>query len=73
MCRGDGAKWNAGGINGKCGDTGFKTGDERAGTFMCAGGGLVSSGTLASAFKDDERGGLTKFNCPGILDLRGNW
>ena len=36
-CAGKGAKRNAGGINGKCGGTGFKTGDEGAGTLICGG------------------------------------
>ena len=26
-CGGEGAKWNAGGINGKCGGTEYRTGD----------------------------------------------
>ena len=26
-CGGEGGKWNAGGINGKCGGAGFRTGD----------------------------------------------
>ena len=43
-----------------------------AGPFMCACGGLSASGALAGAFKVGECGGLTKFNCPGMLDLRGN-
>ena len=43
-----------------------------AGTFMCACGGLSASGALMNAFKGVERGGLTKFNCPGMLNLRGN-
>ena len=62
-----------GGINRKCGGTGFKTGDGRVGKFMCACGGLGDSGALASAFKGGEPERLTKFNCPGMLDLRGNW
>ena len=44
-----------------------------AGTIMRACGDLGASGALASAFKSGERGKLTKFNCPGKLDLRGNW
>ena len=49
-----------------------------AGTFNCAFGGLAfkciryASGALANAFKSDERGELTNFDCPGMLDLRGN-
>ena len=35
-CGGEGAKRNAGGLNGKCVGTGFKMGDARAGTSMCA-------------------------------------
>ena len=73
VCSGKGAKRNAVGINGKCGGTGFKMVDGRAGTFKCAGGGLGGSGSLASAFKGGERGGLTKFNCPGLLHLRRKW
>ena len=37
---------------------------------MCACCGLSASGALTSVFKGGERGGLTKFNCPGMLDLR---
>ena len=66
-------KCNAGGINGKCGGTGFKTGDGRAGTFMCVCGGLSASGALASALEGGELRGLIKFNCHGMLNLRGNW
>ena len=40
---GEGAKRNAGGINGKCGGTEFKTG-EWGGTLMCACGRLGASG-----------------------------
>ena len=43
-----------------------------AGTFMCACCELSASGALTSVFRGGERGGLTKFNCPGMLDLRGN-
>ena len=43
-----------------------------AGTFICTFGGLGNSGALASAFKGGEWGGLAKFICPGMLDLRGN-
>ena len=71
-CGGEGGKRNAGGINGKCGGAGFRTGDGGAGTFMCACCGLSASGALTSVFKGSEREGLTKFNCPGMLDLRGN-
>ena len=71
-CGGEGEKRNADRINGKCSGTGFKTGDGGAGTFMCACCGLRASGALRSVFKDGECGGLTKFNCPGMLDLRGN-
>ena len=71
-CGGEGAKRNADGITGKCGGTGFKTGNGRAGTFICDCGRLGASGALASAFKSGERGGLFKFNCFGMLDLRGN-
>ena len=71
-CGGEGGKRNVVGINGNCVSTGFITGDGGTGTFMCACGGLVGSGTLTIAFKDGECGGLTKFNCPGMLDLRGN-
>ena len=35
-CGGEGIKRNAGGVNGKCGGTGFKTGVGWAVTFMCA-------------------------------------
>ena len=35
-CGGEGGMRKAGGINGKCGGTGFITGDGGAGTFMCA-------------------------------------
>ena len=69
----EGAKRNAGGINRKCGGAGFRTGDGGAGKFMCACGGLGASGAMVSAFKGGECGWLTKFNCPGMLDLRGNW
>ena len=69
-CGGEGGKRNAGGINGKCGGAGFRTGDGGAGTFMFAFCGLSASGALTSVFKGIE--GLTKLNCPGILDLRGN-
>ena len=71
-CGGEGGKRNAGGINGKCDGAGFRTGDGGAGTFMCACCGLSASGALTSVFKGGERGGLTKFNCPRMLDLRGN-
>ena len=71
-CGGEVAKRNAGGINGKCVGTGFKTGDSDAGTFMCCCAGLGASGALTSAFKGGELGGLTKFNCPGMLDLRND-
>ena len=43
-----------------------------ASTFLCACGGLGASGALASAFKGGECGGLIKFSCLGMLDLRGN-
>ena len=73
-CGDEGGKRNAGGINGKkCGGTGFKTVDGGAGTLMCACCGLSASGALTSVFKGGELGGLTRFNCPGMLDLRGNW
>ena len=72
-CGGGGAKRNAVGINRKRGSTGFKTGNGREGTFMWACGGLGASGALASEFKCGERRGLTRFNCPGMFDLRGNW
>ena len=72
-CGGGGAKPNAGGNNGKCSRTRFKTGGGRADTFMCASCGLGASGAFASAFKGGVCGGLTKFYCPGMLDLRGNW
>ena len=42
------------------------------GTIMCAFIGLDASGALANAFKGDEREELTNFNCPGMLNLRGN-
>ena len=71
-CGGEGGKRNAGGINGKCGGARFRTRDGGAGTFMCASCGLSASGALTSVFKGCGRGGLTKFNCPGMLDLRGN-
>ena len=29
------------------------------------------NGSLASAFTGDEQEGLTKINCPGMLNLRG--
>ena len=72
-CGGKGAKQKAGEINGRRGGMVFKTGDGRAGKFRCAFGGLGSSGALASAFKDGEQRGLIKFNCPTMLNLRGNW
>ena len=50
-CGGEGGKRNAAGINGKCGGTGFKTGDGGAGKFMCACSGLSASGALTSVFK----------------------
>ena len=71
-CGGEGGQRNAGRINGKCGDAGFRTRVEGAVTFMCSCCGLSASGVLASVFKGGERGGLTKFNCPGMLDLRKN-
>ena len=71
-CGGDGIKWNACGINGKCGGAEFKTGDGRSGTYLCAYGGLGDRGALASVLRGG-RGGLTKFNSPGMLDLRRNW
>ena len=71
-CCSEGGKRNAGGINGKCGGAGFRTRDGGAGIFMCACCGLSASGALTSVFKGGERGGLTKFNFPGMLDLRGN-
>ena len=43
------------------------------GAFVCACGRLKTSGALASAFKDDEPGGLTRFNCPGMHDLPISW
>ena len=60
-CGGEGGKRNAGVINGKCGGAGFRT------CGACC--GLSASGALTSVFKGGERGGLTKFNCPGMLDL----
>ena len=39
---------------------------------LCACGGLGASGALASSFRGSEHGGLTKYNCPGMLDQRGN-
>ena len=72
VCGGEGAKRNAGDVNGKCGGTGFKTGDRGAGIFICACAGLGASGALTTSFKGGERGGLTNFNCPRMLDLRGN-
>ena len=68
----EGGKRNAGVNNGKCGGAGIRTGDGGAGTFMCACCGLNASGALTSVFKGGERGGLTKFKCPGRIDLRGN-
>ena len=68
-------KQNASGINGKCGGTGFKTGDGRAATFMCACGRLSASGALTRAFKSGERGELTVracSTCEGIDDLTVN-
>ena len=53
-CGGEGGKRNAGGINGKCGGAGFRTGDGGAGTFMCACCGLSASGALTSVFKGGE-------------------
>ena len=50
-CGDGGPKRNAVGINGKCGGTGFKTGEGREGTFMWACGGLRPSGALAIEFK----------------------
>ena len=72
-CGREGAKRNAGGIKGKRVGTGFKTGIGRADIFMYVFGGLGAIGALASDFKGGGQGGLTKFNCPGMLDLRGNW
>ena len=40
-----------------------------AGIYLCACGELGAIGALASAFKGGDYGGLTKFNCPGMLDL----
>ena len=71
-CGGEGGKRNAGGINGKCGGARFRTGDGGAGIFMCACGGLGARGALTIVLKGGECGWLTKFNCPGMLDLRGN-
>ena len=70
-CGGEGAKRNAGGINGKCGGTRIRLGDMGL-VHLCACGGLGASGASASAIKGGECGGLNKFNCPGMLDLRGN-
>ena len=39
---------------------------------MCACGELGASGTLTIAVTGGECGEFTKFNCPGMLDLRGN-
>ena len=39
---------------------------------MCAFGGISASGALAKTFRRGKQGRLTKFNCPGALDLRGN-
>ena len=72
-CGGEGGKRNAGVINGKCGGAGFRTGYGGAGTFMCACCGLSASWALTSVFKGSEREGLSKFNCPSMLDLWGNW
>ena len=60
------------GLTGNAVVRGLERGVGEAGTFMCACGGLGASGALASAFKGGERGGLTKFSCLGMLDLRGN-
>ena len=51
---------------------GVSNGGGGACTFVCACGGLGASGALTIAFKGGECGGLTKFNCPGMLNLRGN-
>ena len=50
-CGGEGAKQDAGEINGKYGGTGFKSGDWRAGIFMQAYGGLGPSAAVASFLK----------------------
>ena len=39
---------------------------------MCACCGLSARGALTSVSKIGECGGLTKFNCHGMLDLQGN-
>ena len=40
---------------------------------MCVDGSLRNSRSLADAFNGSEQGGLTRFNCPGTLDLRTSW
>ena len=59
------------GLTGKAVVRGLERGMEAC-TFICACVGLDASGAIASAFKGGEPGGLTKFNCPGMLNLRGN-
>ena len=72
VCGCEGSKRNAG-INGKCGGTRLKTGDKGACSFMCACGGLGASGALTRASQGGERGVMTKFNCPVMPFLQGNW
>ena len=66
-CGGERGKRNACGVNEKCGAAGFRTMDGGAGTFMCTCCGLNARGALTSVIKGGERGGLTKFNYPGML------
>ena len=40
---------------------------------MCACGVLSVSGSLPIPSDGDERGRLTRFNCPGFLDLGTSW
>ena len=60
------------GLTGNAALRGLERGDGGAGTFIWACCGLSGSGALTSVFEGGERGGLTKFYCPGMLDLRGN-
>ena len=63
----------AGGINWICGVIGLRTEVGMAGAFMCACGWLKISALLEIAFTGGKKQGLIQFNCPGILNLRGDW
>ena len=52
---------------------GLRNGSGMMDAFVCACGRLKTSGALVSALKDDEQGGLTRFNSPVMHDLKKSW